>query len=180
MSHDNSWKFYCKYSLNLCFNEIGLTISFGPLILKQGSCCMNNASRKFYICHFSSWYLKGIVISWNSLIILKTGQRSYCVPPHFSQSVREVEKSLRRCSLALPGQNLKLGISLVVLLINVLEVVMWQDTLKSSVSCIYEMTDFLSLSVGALGSNLMGGYRLVVLEFVSLVIIQTNVALGYI
>lgn len=42
------------------------------------------------------------------------------------------------------------------------------------------MTDFLSLSVGALGSSLMGGYRLVVLEFVSLGIIQTNVALGYV
>lgn len=78
MSHDNSWKFYCKYSLNLCLNGRGLTIGFAPFILKQGSCRVNNTSKKFYICHFSSWYLKGIVISWNSLIIFKRGQHSYC------------------------------------------------------------------------------------------------------
>lgn len=168
MSRDNSWKFYCKYSLNLCLNERGLTISFAPFILKQGSCWVNNASKKFYICHFSSWYLKGIVISWNSLIILKTEQHSYCVPPRFSQSMWEVEKSLRRCSLSLPSQNLKLGIFLVALLKNVLEVLMWQCTLKSNVSCMYEMTDSLSSSIRALGSSLMGGYGLVVSGFVSL------------
>lgn len=49
---------------------------------------------------------------------------------------------------------------MVVPLKNVLEVLMWQDTLKSNVSCIYEMTDFFSLSVRALGSSFMGGYGL--------------------
>lgn len=96
-SHDNSWKFCCKYNLNLHLNETCLTISFAPFVLKWGSCWVNNVSKKFYMCHFSLWYVKGIVISWNSLIILKTGQPSCSVLPHFSESMCEVEKSLGQC-----------------------------------------------------------------------------------
>lgn len=48
--------------------------------------------------------------------------------------------------MSLPSQNLQLGISSVVPLIDVPEVLTRQDVLKSNGSCRYEMIDLLSLS----------------------------------
>lgn len=83
---------------------------------------MENASKKFYICHFSSWCLKGRVISWNSLVIFKTEQHSYCVQPLFSRSMCEMAKALLWCWLALASQSTTQSMSSVVLFINLLEV----------------------------------------------------------
>lgn len=65
----------CKYIPNLCFNDKGLTTGFGSFIFQQGGCCVNKAFQKFYMCFSSSCYLKGTVISCNSLTILQTRQQ---------------------------------------------------------------------------------------------------------